>query len=165
MPRTLIIHAFTYTFLAALLAYAPAAQAESAGQLWNKCITNETDISLGRADIAIEACTKLLEGGWSNNLKADILKNRGLAYSVKHDYDRAIADLSRALDGNAEDLLTLYLRAGAYEAKHEYDRGDCGHYACAKACSERHRLSKQSWTHVPCARRIWSCNFGLIAGS
>ena len=48
--------------------------------------------------------------------------NRGTAYALKHDYDRAIADFDQAIKLKPGNAAALYDRALAYGAKGDLDR-------------------------------------------
>jgi lipoprotein NlpI len=48
--------------------------------------------------------------------------NRGLLYEKKGEYDKAIADFTRALELNPKDEYAYYHRGYAYDSKGEYDK-------------------------------------------
>ena len=76
-----------------------------------------------RPDISIPACSNLINSG---KLEGDNLSKgyqfRGIAYSFKGNYDRAIADLDRALEINPDDADTYTGRGLMHGQKGDYDR-------------------------------------------
>ena len=77
-------------FLIALVAFASGAQAATQ-KLWNTCAGKD-------AEAAIKACTRILAGKESHKDQANAFAHRGSAYDNKGDYDRAIADYTRAIE-------------------------------------------------------------------
>jgi len=47
---------------------------------------------------------------------------RGHTYAIKHQYDQAISDFSKAIELNPRDAESYYTRAIAYFSKREYDK-------------------------------------------
>ena len=75
------------------------------------------DVSKDCQSGRIDSCTQILQ---SNPADLNALGNRGIAFRVSGDYDRAIADLGAALRINP-DIAGLYLERGlAYDAKGEH---------------------------------------------
>jgi tetratricopeptide (TPR) repeat protein len=52
---------------------------------------------------------------------ADALTGRGLAWMKKSDYNRALADLNRAIEADGTKVLTYTTRASVYEAQGKTD--------------------------------------------
>jgi tetratricopeptide (TPR) repeat protein len=57
-----------------------------------------------------------------NPKDADTYNNRGAAYQIKGENERAIADFSKALDIDPRLAKAYYNRAAGYQAKSEIDR-------------------------------------------
>ena len=74
-------------------------------------------------DRQISGCTEIITKGreTKDNLAA-AYNNRGYAYGHKGDYDRAIADFSKALELNPKDAHLYHNRGAAYEDKGDHDR-------------------------------------------
>jgi tetratricopeptide (TPR) repeat protein len=65
----------------------------------------------------VDACTQILQ---SNPADLSALANRGIAYRINGEYDRAIADLDAAIQINP-DIAGLHLERGlAYDAKDDH---------------------------------------------
>ena len=79
----------------------------------------------GGADLdrRIIACTQIIQrGGQSPTNMAMIYVNRGSAYGDKKDYDRAIADYSKAIQLNPRYADAYYSRGTIYRYKGDLDR-------------------------------------------
>jgi tetratricopeptide (TPR) repeat protein len=72
-------------------------------------------------DAAIAACGRLIASGKDRNL-ASTYRGRGLAYRMKDEYDRALADLSEAIRLNPQIAAAYSDRGLVYNRKGEYDR-------------------------------------------
>ena len=74
-------------------------------------------------DRQISGCTEIITKGreTKDNLAA-AYNNRGYAYGHKGDYDRAIADFSKAIELDPKDAETYFNRGYAYGHKGDYDR-------------------------------------------
>jgi tetratricopeptide (TPR) repeat protein len=74
-------------------------------------------------DVRVSACSARLD---RNEVKgkdlAITLRNRGLSYAVKNDYDRAIADFDKSIGVDPTDARAFNGRGNAYYGKHDYDR-------------------------------------------
>jgi tetratricopeptide (TPR) repeat protein len=74
-------------------------------------------------DRAIRGCTAIIEhGNETPNIFATAFANRGVAYARKKDYDRAIADYTRAIEIDPRDAKTYNNRGLAYSIKGDYQR-------------------------------------------
>ena len=96
---------------------AAAAQAPINHQYWLKCESPDPDIK-------ISACTAVISSGQEtpNNL-AVALGNRALGYADKGQLDRAIQDLTRAIQLDPSNIeCCLELRGQTYARKHQYDK-------------------------------------------
>src|ERR1700719_1231093 len=103
--------------LALLCAPSPAMRVALAqSRDWSTC-----DKASGDASIA--ACTRAIQSGrYRGSDLATLYYNRGRTYKdEKHDYDRAIADLSESIRLDP-DAACFTCRGNAYKAKGEYDR-------------------------------------------
>src|SRR5262249_25621993 len=100
---------------AALSASAPSKAQQS--REWVLCANREGTFS---SDIAIAGCTAVINSRtqpWSN--VAIAYDNRGLAYQAKREYDRAVADHTKAIELNPK-YATAYNNRGI--ATGDYDR-------------------------------------------
>ena len=100
--------------LAALAGFGDSAQAQA-----EKCIGNpgiDYDIQIG-------SCTSAIRSGrWSGKGLSWAFNNRGMAYSAKGEYDRAIVDYEQAMKLDPKDALAVNNLANAYYRKGEYAR-------------------------------------------
>ncbi len=86
---------------------------------WRLC-TGKPDVEWDRQ---ITACTSLIESGKESRPDQAVAHhNRGLAYAVKGDLDRAIADFSEAIRLDPKDVWSYHNRGLAYAAKGDFDR-------------------------------------------
>lgn len=94
------------------------AAAESRDETSARCADHSA-----RPDLAIAACTALIEGAWglTGHLVDDYV-NRGIAYAMKRQCDQAIQDYDRAIELDHRDAVTFVNRAGAYVRQGDYDR-------------------------------------------
>ena len=71
----------------------------------------------------IEGCSAVIRGGRERGDKlAEVFNNRGVAYRLKGDHDRAIADYAQAIRINAKFTAAFINRGVAYDHKGDYDR-------------------------------------------
>src|ERR1700716_3906688 len=71
----------------------------------------------------IDACSAVIKAGRDKGDKlAEAFNNRGVAYRLKGDHERAIADYGQAIRLNARFAAAYNNRGVAYDAKGEYDR-------------------------------------------
>ena len=86
------------------------------------------DCVKGRGNIQIQACSRIIKSGRvfgkpiSMKALANTYNNRGVAYRKKHQYDRAIADYSKAINLNPKFANAYYNRGFIYDVKRQYDR-------------------------------------------
>jgi lipoprotein NlpI len=79
--------------------------------------------STSNADLAIKHCTAAIETRKANSdMIAQWYVQRGVQWSAKGDYDRAVADHSAALKLDAKARHANYYRGAAYSNKGEFDR-------------------------------------------
>ena len=75
-------------------------------------------LKLKNADLILKGCTAVIQSirsAWAFN-------NRGLAYNLKGDYDRGIADFNEAIALDSNFVKTFSKRALAYILKKDFDR-------------------------------------------
>jgi tetratricopeptide (TPR) repeat protein len=72
-----------------------------------------------REDLQLLACTELIQ---RNQKDATAYFNRALAYYEKKDFDRAVADTSKAIDLNPNYAVAYNRRSATYNAKGDHDR-------------------------------------------
>jgi tetratricopeptide (TPR) repeat protein len=90
-------------------------------RLRNIQLCNQSD--RGSVDAQIEGCTALIKDGREPTLVLAIAhNNRGNAYSVKGDYDRAIQDYDEAIKLSPNYGFAYANRANTYQKLHEYAR-------------------------------------------
>jgi len=71
----------------------------------------------------LEACTAVIESGHEPKLNlAAAYRNRGIVNAAKQDYDRAIADFSKAIELNPKYVAAYNDRAAVYTSKGDYQR-------------------------------------------
>lgn len=95
-----------------------AAWAQSRDELWQRCASSSIDL-----DVAIAACTTIIQsGGESDAHLAAAFTNRAADELDERDQDRALSDLSRALQLDPGYVAALKLRADIYGGGlHRYD--------------------------------------------
>jgi tetratricopeptide (TPR) repeat protein len=85
----------------------------------------------GSPDARISSCTNLIQAGLLTTLETGLFlperrsvvyNNRGVAYTDKGDYERAIRDYNEAIHLNPTSVGTFYSRGYAYKKKGDYDR-------------------------------------------
>ena len=103
-------------FCIGLMVALPAAWAVLLGPDWEDCQGED-------ADRSIRGCTEIISKGLETNHDlAEAYSNRGVAYVNKEDYDRDIADQTKAIELNPDYADAYYNRGVAYHSKHDYDR-------------------------------------------
>jgi tetratricopeptide (TPR) repeat protein len=74
-------------------------------------------------DQRIDGCSAVIKAGRDKGEKlAEAFANRGLAYRLRGEYDRAIQDYNQAIKLNAKSAAAYNNRGVAYDHKGEYDR-------------------------------------------
>jgi tetratricopeptide (TPR) repeat protein len=74
-------------------------------------------------DQRIDGCSAVIKAGREKGDKlAEVFNNRGVAYRLKGDHERAIADYGQAIKLNARFAAAYNNRGVAYDARGEYDR-------------------------------------------
>ncbi len=82
---------------------------------WKQCKSDDPERS-------IAGCSALIQSAHETGINlAMAFYGRGLAYSRKGDYDRAISDYDQALRLNPDLANAFYGRGGAYAYKGDYD--------------------------------------------
>jgi len=77
----------------------------------------------GTADQRIAACTRAIQSGKLPQTDLVVtLRNRGIEWTGKHDYDHAIADFDEAIRLDAQFVPAYRSRAIAWRGKRQYDR-------------------------------------------
>lgn len=86
---------------------------------WQNCRANTST----NPDQSIASCTRIIgDTAETPANRAKAYFNRGLAYSSKKDYDRAIADFSEAIRLNPKQQVYYLGRGNCYYGKGDYDR-------------------------------------------
>jgi tetratricopeptide (TPR) repeat protein len=71
----------------------------------------------------LDGCSAVIKGGREKGDKlAEVFNHRGVAYRLKGDHDRAIADYAQAIRLNAKFAAAYNNRGVAYDHKGDYDR-------------------------------------------
>jgi tetratricopeptide (TPR) repeat protein len=105
------ILAFSMQFNAVLLAQSP--------REWMKCLGLEGPIM----DTVIDGCTAVIQSGQEPREKlATAFDNRGVAYKLKGQYDRALQDYEQAIRLNPSNANAYNNRGVIYRIKGEYGR-------------------------------------------
>src|SRR6516225_7390594 len=87
---------------------------------WSQCSGAEGAI----ADVIISGCSTVIQAGQGSPKQlATAFYNRGVAYTEKQDYDRAIADFEMVLRFNVKNALALYGRGAARLKKGDSQTG------------------------------------------
>jgi tetratricopeptide (TPR) repeat protein len=103
---------------AALVLAGPAAFAQT--QQERQWCESETDVT---ADQRIDGCSAVIKAGREKGDKlAEAFNNRGVAYRVKGDHERAVQDYGQAIKLNAKFAAAYINRGVAYDYKGDYDR-------------------------------------------
>ena len=144
MPR--FAHNLVWVAVAgALLASGPA-QAQLSPD-WNRCVNRD-----GRStpDSVFTACSNVISLGTDAKNLAIAYGKRGNAHHDKGEYDRAIADYTRAVELNANDAVVYNNRGIAYRAKGDNDSAIADYkevtgstQGCRRLQQSRRRLSRQ----------------------
>jgi tetratricopeptide (TPR) repeat protein len=86
---------------------------------WTKCLGLEGPI----IDTVIDGCTAVIQSGQEPREKlATAFDNRGVAYKLKGEYDRALQDYEQAIRLNPENANAYNNRGVIYRIKGEYGR-------------------------------------------
>ena len=100
-----------------LVAWTQTSQADFSDEI-RRC-----DSDGSHPDIRIVACTRNIQSGrFTGDNLAVAFTNRGLAYKMKGQWDRAIADYSEALRLKSDDAQVFNNRGNAYYHKGQLDR-------------------------------------------
>jgi len=99
---------------AVVAALASGAQAASA-RLWETCKGKDVHAAIG-------ACEQILSGKENLEDQAIALTNRGRAYDAIGQSERALADLTRAIELNANSAAAFSNRSDVYYSKGDYER-------------------------------------------
>ena len=103
---------------AALVLAAPGAFAQT--QQERQWCESETGVT---ADQRIDGCSAVIKAGREKGDKlAEVFNNRGVAYRVKGDHERAIQDYGQAIKLNTKFAAAYINRGVAYDHKGDYDR-------------------------------------------
>lgn len=103
---------------AALVLAGPAAFAQT--QQERQWCESETGVT---ADQRIDGCSAVIKAGREKGDKlAEAFNNRGVAYRVKGDHERAIQDYGQAIKLNTKFAAAYINRGVAYDYKGDYDR-------------------------------------------
>ena len=86
---------------------------------WSQCIGREDPM----IDVVIEGCTAVIQSGQDPPQKlATAFDNRGVAYRLKGEYDRALQDYEQAIHLNPDNAHAYNNRGIIYRIKGNYDR-------------------------------------------
>ena len=86
---------------------------------WSQCSGREGPV----ADVVISGCSAVIQAGQDSPKRlATAFNNRGVAYKVKGEYDRALEDYDRAILLNPSFANAYNNRGVIYRLKGEYDR-------------------------------------------
>ena len=86
---------------------------------WRQCTGREGPI----VDVVIEGCTAVIQAGQDSPQKLAVaFDNRGVAYRLKGDYDRALQDYEHAIRLNPNSANPYNNRGIIYRIKGDYDR-------------------------------------------
>src|SRR5580692_2325251 len=89
---------------------------QTRNEKWKQCGGNDPDR-------AIEACSAVIQSGQDMGINvAAAFYDRGVAYSNKGDFDRAIQDYDQSIRHDANFPKAFYSRGLAYEHKGDNDR-------------------------------------------
>jgi tetratricopeptide (TPR) repeat protein len=102
---------------AVLLAGAPALAQTPQERAWCE---GEDAVSV---DQRIDGCSAVIKAARDRGDKlAEAFNNRGIAYRLKGEYDRAVQDYNQAIKLNAKSAAAFNNRGVAYDRKGDYDR-------------------------------------------
>ena len=93
---------------------------------WTACTRDNVEVKTcaqhANADVAVDACSRAIESGrLSSSRLVTTLYNRGLAYQLRGDVDRAIQDFDRVIALRPESPKALYNRGVARQETGEFD--------------------------------------------
>jgi tetratricopeptide (TPR) repeat protein len=120
LSRSRITSGFIAAVILAVLKTSPApAQTQQQKQWMNWCIGEDG----ATADMIIRGCTAAIESGilTSRNMGVAFM-NRGAGYYMKDQYDRAIADLDKAIRLRPDVAESFNIRGAVFAEKGLYDR-------------------------------------------
>ncbi len=103
-------------FIALVWTLSPCGALAQSDQDWKLCEAED-------ADAAIPACTRLLETGkLDDKNRTRAYDSRGVGYWREGNYDRAIADYTKAIQIDPQYARAYMRRGAAYAGKSDYDR-------------------------------------------
>src|ERR1700730_6090455 len=121
-PVKLALRTCTAVSIASFFATAMPSYAQASDQTlreWGECTGRDGPIP----DLIIEGCSALIQLGRENQRQlATAFNNRGFAYKLKGDYDRALQDYDQAIRLNHDNANAYNNRGIIYKIKGEYDR-------------------------------------------
>ena len=141
---------------AALVLAGPGAFAQT--QQERQWCESETGVT---ADQRIDGCSAVIKAGREKGDKlAEVFNNRGVAYRVKGDHERAIQDYGQAIKLNTKFAAAYINRGVAYDHKGDYDRAIADYEQALKlkpsaegTLQSRQRAPRQARVR-PCHRRL-----------
>jgi len=84
------------------------------------------DCTRGSGDTRLRGCSRIINSGLFEPISKKNLAiacyNRGIAYGMSGQYDRAIADYDTAIKINPKDTIAYVVRGISYEGKGQFDR-------------------------------------------
>jgi tetratricopeptide (TPR) repeat protein len=118
LPMRLVTAKRLSSIVTALVLAGASAVAQTAQE--RQWCENETGVTV---DQRIDGCSAVIKAGREKGEKlAEAFNNRGIAYRLKGDHERAIADYSQAIKLNAKFAAAHNNRGVAYDHRGEYDR-------------------------------------------
>lgn len=92
------------------------AASPAAADIWDDC--KQTD----DLDLKTDSCTRIIDSGNESNEDLAVAHNfRGIAYGVREDFDRAIAEYNRAIELDPDFALPYANRAYNYSLMKDFD--------------------------------------------
>ncbi len=101
--------------LSLVICFALALCGEAFADARSDCFSNQDQ------DASIRGCTLIIEGQVAGNTSL-AYHYRGLAYSGKRDYDRAVSDYDQVIRLDPKSINVYYNRGFAYDSKGDYGR-------------------------------------------
>ena len=114
-----------------------------------------------KANLIIEGCTAVIRSSrspWA-------FFNRGLAYQIERNIDRAIADYSEAIRLDPTFARAFNNRGAAYAAKQDYDRAIADYNQAIRLESGTNKDLRQPWPHKFSFARLRTCASRFHHGS